>query len=226
MTPTVPSCGGGWKPVGGPSGEWRKVTTISMSNIMHHGRQQPSGCLPPSRRPLDVGIPCPRLAGFAPKISCLSMRPPAPRISGSWGKRRPWPLPGCCRPAPNNLAPHRCSMWCHVRTWEVYGSPDDLQWGWHSGSPPPEAYQRGMWDLPTLEDEAILLGKQIELPQVPGISGVEPAEQITAPRASFPFHPSLRARESWQGIDADPNYPGRLVCFYLKEHDRVPEWWR
>ena len=27
-------------------------------------------------------------------------------------------------------------------------------------------------------------------------------------------------------MKADPKNPGRGVCLYLKEHDRVPEWWR
>ena len=38
--------------------------------------------------------------------------------------------------------------------------------------------------------------------------------------------PSLMAKESWRGIDADQNNPGRWVWFYLQENDRVLEWWR
>ena len=86
---------------------------------------------------------------------------------------------------------------------------------------------------PIPEEKAILLAEEIKLPQVPEISeGVEPARWITTPRASSPSPasqsnhcPSQRARESWRGIDADPNHPKKWVCFYLQEHDRVPEWW-
>ena len=64
---------------------------------------------------------------------------------------------------------------------------------------------------PTLEEEAILLGKETELQQTPG---VEPAEQITASRSPSPPHapwskccPSPRAKESVKRIDTDPNQP-------------------
>ena len=85
---------------------------------------------------------------------------------------------------------------------------------------------------PTPEEEAALLGKEIKLPPVPG-SSPEPAEQSTALSASSPSpipqsncYSSPKAKESWRGIDANPNHPSRWVCFYLQENDRVPEWWR
>ena len=86
---------------------------------------------------------------------------------------------------------------------------------------------------PTPEEEAILLGKEIKLPQVPEISeGVEPAKQMTTLRTSSPSptpwsncHPYQKAEESWNGICANTNCPGRLIYFYLQENDRVLEWW-
>ena len=93
----------------------------------------------------------------------------------------------------------------------------------------------------TLEEETVLLGKEIKLPQVPGSfpewpeipEFIEPAMQITTPSASSPspmpqpshLH-SGKAKKSWQGMEGNPNNHGRWVCFYLQEHDRVWEWWR
>ena len=37
---------------------------------------------------------------------------------------------------------------------------------------------------------------------------------------------SRKAKKSWQGMEADPDNPGRWVCFYLQKHDRVIYWWR
>ena len=93
----------------------------------------------------------------------------------------------------------------------------------------------------TSEEEAILLGEGIKLPQIPSSlpewpeipEFVEPAEQITAPSSSSlspapqPSHlPSGKAKKSQQGMEANPCNPGRWVHFYLEEHDRVQEWWK
>ena len=95
--------------------------------------------------------------------------------------------------------------------------------------------------LPTPEDETALLGKETKSSQVPGsppelleiFRFVEPAEWSTAPSASSPSPmpqpnclPSGKVKKSQQGMKADPNSPGRWVCLYLQEHDRVPEGWR
>ena len=81
-------------------------------------------------------------------------------------------------------------------------------------------------------EEAALLGEEIKPPPSPG-SSPEPAKWNTTPSISslFPVpqsdcHPSSKANESWKGVKADINHPNRWVFSYLKENDRVPEWWR
>ena len=96
---------GRWGLVGGSSGEWRKVTMISRSNIMCHGRWLPLGCQPPNRRLPGGGMSHPGLVGFVLKSSCWSLMPPAPRTSRLWGKRRPCPWPRHYRPVLKNLGP-------------------------------------------------------------------------------------------------------------------------
>ena len=95
---------------------------------------------------------------------------------------------------------------------------------------------------PTLEEEATLLGREVEPPKVPDSLQeylkipriVEPAEQITTPSASPPLslapqtchHPSQKAKKSWRGIDANTNNEGEWVCSYVQKDNRLPEWWR
>ena len=85
---------------------------------------------------------------------------------------------------------------------------------------------------PIPEEETALLGEEIKPPLSP-VSSPEPAEQITTPSISSPYpvppsdcHPSMKAKESWKWVKADTDYPGRWLFSYLKENDRVPEWWR
>ena len=97
------------------------------------------------------------------------------------------------------------------------------------------------WTSPTSEEETILLGKGIKLPQVLGSLSewmeipefIEPAKQIIMPSASSPSPmpqpsclPPGKAKKSQQGMEANPNNPGRWVHIYLQEHDRVLEWER
>ena len=79
---------------------------------------------------------------------------------------------------------------------------------------------------PTPDEEAVLLGEEIKLPPVPG-SSPKPVEQCITPTASSPSPipqsnccPSLKAKESWKGIDADPNNSSRWVCLYIQENDK------
>ena len=87
--------------------------------------------------------------------------------------------------------------------------------------------------LPTLEEEATLLGKEIKLPQVPRSPEwpeiprfVEPAKQTTtssdsssSPTAKPSHLPSGKSKKSQQGMKANLNSPGRWVRLYLHKHD-------
>ena len=53
-----------------------------------------------------------------------------------------------------------------------------------------------------------------------------PSATSASPVPQSNCHPSPQAKESWKGIDVDPNHPSRWICSYLKENCRVPEWWR
>ena len=157
--------------------------------------------------------------------------PPSPQTSGSWGRTRPWPWPGNYRPVPKNLGSHWCSMLCCMGTSEVYGSQMILSSNDIVETSLLKPVKEECGTSPIQEEEAILLGTETKLLQVPEISSVDPAKWIIAPRASSPSHtpwcnchPSQRARESGRGIDADPNHPGRWVHLYLQGNDRVPEW--
>ena len=108
--------------------------------------------------------------------------------------------------------------------------PNDPQWGHHSWGPllKPTGEEHGT--SPTPEEEATLLGKNIEPPQVCSLQEqleiprfVEPAKQSSTPSASSPFPmprpsclPSGKAKKSKQGMKANPNNPGRWVHSYLQ----------
>ena len=127
--------------------------------------------------------------------------------------------------------PNRHSLWVS-KEYQSYMPPDGPQQWWHGWGSPSKTHRRGTWNTPTPEEEAVLLGKEIKWPPVPG-SSPEPAEGGTTSSASSPppTHQSNcytypKAMESWREIDADPNNPSRWVCFYLQENDRVPKWCR
>ena len=77
---------------------------------------------------------------------------------------------------------------------------------------------------PPPEEEAILLGKEVKLPEVPSSLPecmeipklAEPAEQTNAPSTALPpspvlqpsCHPSKKERKPWGEIGADPNCMG------------------
>ena len=151
LLPTTFAGGRRLKPVGGPSRGhtlWRKATVITRSNTMCYCRQQSSGCQLPSRRPLGGVMPHPRSAGFALKILCLSLMPLAPRTSGSWGKRRPWPGPRHDRPVLKNLGPQQAFYVTPCKSIRDVWPPDDSMQGQHSAGLPPETHRRGTWYLP------------------------------------------------------------------------------
>ena len=123
----------------------------------------------------------------------------------------------------------------------MYGPLDDPQWRWHSGGLPLKPHRRGTCNLPPPEEEAALLGQEVEPPGVPGSLPacleiprfVKLAKQSITPSASSPSprfqHSHLlsqKDKKSQQGMEVNPNNPGRWVHFYLQEHDSVPEWWR
>ena len=95
---------------------------------------------------------------------------------------------------------------------------------------------------PTPEEEAALMGEEDEPSEVPGPTPrhseiprfVESAELTTTPvtsavpcLASEPHsHPSQKAKKLWEGIDVDPNNPGKWIQAYLERDNRLPEWWK
>ena len=94
---------------------------------------------------------------------------------------------------------------------------------------------------PTPEEEAILLGKEVELPEAPGSlpecmeipEPVQPTKQTDAPSPSPPPSPlpqpcclpSWKTKKSWQEVETDPSHAGKWVCFYMQKNERVPKWW-
>ena len=134
--------------------------------------------------------------------------------------------------------PNRHSLQLCVRTPKMYGPLDDPQWGQHSGGLPLKTHRRGTWNLSHTRGRSHSPEKGSQAARGPRFSPkspfVEPAKWITAPSASPSLspilqpshHPSGKAKKSHQGIEANPNSPGRWACFYLQKHDRVPEWWR
>ena len=91
---------------------------------------------------------------------------------------------------------------------------------------------------PTLKEKAALLGKEVKPPEVLGSLQeyqviprfVESAEQSTTPSASSSSPTSQcshllsrKDKKYWQRMEANPKNPGKWVCFYLQEHDRVPD---
>ena len=182
---------------------------ITRSHILCCGRWQPSGCQPSSGRPLGSRMPHPGLMGFASKILCLSLMPPALRTSRSWGKRGPWSWPGHYRTVLKNLGLQQASKWFHTRASEMYGplmtlSRDDIV---EASLLKPTGEEHGT--CPRLEEEAALLGKEIKPPQVPRslpewpeISEfIEHTEQITTPSASSPSPmPQPGCLSSWKAM--------------------------
>ena len=95
---------------------------------------------------------------------------------------------------------------------------------------------------PTPEEEAILLGKYVGPPDVPGSLPecpefsklAEPTEQTDALSTSPPpspvpqlsFHPSSKAKKPQREIGADLSHAGKWVCSYLQMNERVPKLWR
>ena len=92
---------------------------------------------------------------------------------------------------------------------------------------------------PTPEEDAALLDKEEEPPEVPGPSPrhlgihrfVEPTEQTTASitpapscLASKPCScPSQKGKKLGEGIDVDPSNPGQSVQVYMERDSRIPE---
>ena len=111
-----------------------------------------------------------------------------------------------------------------------------------------------MWNLPTLEEEAIPLDEEPELPETPKSASLlkcleipewpEPSKQIDAqpaesteqtdtlstsplpsPEPQPGCHPSWKAKKPQREIGPDPNQADKWVHSYLQK-ERVPEWWR
>ena len=201
---------------------------ISKSDTVCCGQWWPSGFPLPNRRPPGGVIPHPGMVDFAPSNSCQALMPPISRTSGLWD-RRPWTWPGHYRPVTRNWEPPPECVMLHRSSRDTWLPLWPLVWMTYS-RPPLKPTKEEHGTSPNPEEEAILLRKQTEPLQTPG---VEPAKWITTPRSPTPSPipwpnclPSSRGRGSVRKIDTDPNHPGQCVCLYLLEHDRVPEWWR
>ena len=172
----------------------------------------------------------PRLTGSALSISCPLLMPPALWFSVLQGRERPWLWPICCGPAlgVGVLMGILCGLagelqGCMAPWWlfAVVISWRPLFWVlWqvNQGQPQPRrgcSFRQENWTAPSPRF----------LPA--------PAKWSTTLSTSSPspvpepdLCPSPRARESWRGVAAGLSHPGRWVCSWLKENDRVPKWWR
>ena len=127
----------------------------------------------------------------------------------------------------------------------MHGLFNASQWGRHCGSLTLGTYGWGMKNLPTPEEEATLLGKELELLEAPVVAAslqehletpepIKSTEQINtlstpAPSSPTPkpfHHFSWKIKKSQWGIEANPSLTSKWIQSFIGKKERVPDWWR
>ena len=123
-----------------------------------------------------------------------------------------WVLPWCTERRGSDWSPLRCS----TGTPEMHGPFNASQWGLHCRSLIPGPCRQGTWNLPTLEEEAILLVEELEMPEAPEAAAsllecletpkpMEPTKQINTPTTPAPSSPTLNPAATLPGKQRNPS---------------------
>ena len=129
------------------------------------GRQWPSGCPLANRRHWVGRILYPVSAGCFLMISCPTLMHPEPGTSGPCDRRNPWPE--CCSAVQRGWGANQSPLQCSMGTPEMHGPFNESQWGWYCRSLALGINRQWTQNSPIPEEEATLLGEELEMPEAP-----------------------------------------------------------